>query len=240
VFTNTVPVDSYRGAGRPEATYVLERLIDHAAACLGIDPVELRARNLPEAQGESLTSVTGLVIEGGRFLYNQRRCLELADRAGFAERRRGSSKRGLLRGFGFANYLEANGGLAVAKMIEPDHLPVESVFMTFGANGSLEIVVGTQSTGQDHATAMVAHAARMLGLPPERVVVRQGDSDALGRGGGTGGSKSLLTSSVALEQGLSDVVARGGAGSWLVSGQGIHRSFSSTPGCFPCPAPTGL
>ena len=209
VFTNTVPVDAYRGAGRPEATYVLERLIDRAARQLGIDPAELRARNLPATCTESLTSVTGLVINGGRFLDNQRRCLEEADRDGFAARKADGAARGKLRGFGFANYLESNGGLAVAKMIEPDKRPVEAAAMKFGTDGSLEITLGTQSNGQDHATPIILHAADSFGLAPARIVVSQGDTRALGRGGGTGGSKSLLTSSVALEQAVTDVIARG-------------------------------
>ena len=115
----------------------------------------------------------------------------------------------MLRGFGFANYLESNGGLAVAHMIEPDKLPVEEVRLAFGADGSLDMVVGTQSTGQDHAAPLVRHAAAVFGLAPQRISVRQGDTAALDRGGGTGGSKSLLTSSRALEQAVIDVIERG-------------------------------
>jgi aerobic carbon-monoxide dehydrogenase large subunit len=210
-FTNTVPVDAYRGAGRPEATYVLERIIDRAAGELGLDPADLRARNLPDAQSESLTAVTGLVIDGGQFLDNQRKCLEAADRAGLPTRRAESEARGKLRGFGFANYLEANGGLAVAHLIEPDKLPIESLRLTFDADGTLDMVVGTQSTGQDHARPLVHHAARAFGLSPDAIILRQGDTDLLSRGGGTGGSKSLLTASVALEQAIADVIARGRA-----------------------------
>lgn len=235
VFTNTVPVDAYRGAGRPEAIYVLERLIDRAARQLGIDPAVLRARNLPATFTENLTSVTGLVIGGGRFLDNQHRCLEEADRDGFAARKSESAVRGKLRGFGFANYLESNGGLAVAKMIEPDKLPVEAATMKFGADGWLEITLGTQSNGQDHATPMILHAADSFGLDPARIVVRQGDTRALGRGGGTGGSKSLLTSSVALGQAVADVTARGRdrlAQLWSVAPETIlfEQGLFSLPG----------
>jgi carbon-monoxide dehydrogenase large subunit len=209
MLTNTVPVDAYRGAGRPEAIYVLERLIDRAARDLGIDSAELRARNMPDTCSESMTSVTGLVIDGGRFLHNQLRCLTEADRNGFALRKSESAARGMLRGFGFANYLESNGGLGVARMIEPDKLPIEGAAVRFGADGFLEITLGTQSGGQDHASPMIIHAAESLGLAPERIAVTQGDTQALGRGGGTGGSKSLLTSSVAIEQAVRDVIARG-------------------------------
>jgi len=211
IFTNTVPLDAYRGAGRPEAIYVLERLIDGAAMEIGIDRAELRARNLPEPQAETITSVTGLAIDGGQFLDNQRRCLDAADRAGFEARRVDSAAHGKLRGFGFANYLEANGGLAVARMIEPDKEPVEAARLIFGPNGALDMIIGTQSNGQDHALPLVHHAAAALGLAPGKITVRQGDSAALGRGGGTGGSKSLLTSSRALEQAILDVTARGRA-----------------------------
>jgi hypothetical protein len=123
--------------------------------------VELRARNLPESQTATRTSVTGLMVDGGRFLDNQKRCLVAADRAGFAGRKADSVRRGLLRGFGFANYLESNG---------------------------------------------------CFGLAAESVTVCQGDTDELTRGGGTGGSKSLLTSSVAIEQAVKDAIARGPCG----------------------------
>jgi aerobic carbon-monoxide dehydrogenase large subunit len=209
IFTNTVPLDAYRGAGRPEAIYLLERLIDCAAIEIGIDRAELRARNLPEPQAETVTSVTGLAIDGGQFLDNQRRCLDVADRAGFEARRVDSAARGKLRGFGFANYLEANGGLAVARMIEPDKQPVEAARLIFGPDGALEMIIGTQSNGQDHALPLVRHASATLALAPGKITVRQGDTSMLGRGGGTGGSKSLLTSSRALEQAILDVAARG-------------------------------
>ena len=208
VFTNKVPVDAFRGAGRPEATYVLERLIHHAAAVLGIDPAELRARNLPGTQTADLTTVTGLVVAGGRFLDNQHRCLDIADRRGFPARRVASARRGLLRGFGFANYLEANGGLQVADAVKAGSLPIESAALHFGTDGTLDVVVGTQSSGQDHARPIALQAAAALGLDPDTVAVREGDSSALVTGSGTGGSKSLLTASVAVEQAVTDAVAR--------------------------------
>ena len=96
-------------------------------------------------------------------------------------------------------------------MIEEDRLPVEGARLTFSQNGGLDIVVGTQSTGQDHALPLVRHAALSFGLPPEKIAVRQGDTTALSRGGGTGGSKSLLTSSVALQQAITDAIGRGRA-----------------------------
>lgn len=224
VFTNTPPVDAFRGAGRPEATYVLERLIDRAATVIGFDPAELRALNLPRSPITPFAVATGLVIGGGRFLDNQSRCLEVADRVGFAKRRDDSALRGRLRGFGFANYLEDNGGTAVAKKISPGGFPLESAALTFGVDGSLDIVIGTQSTGQDHALPMVLYAASHLGLESEKIRIREGDSKALSVGGGTGGSKSLLTSSVALDAAIADVVAKGRkflAQNWTIEPTGI-------------------
>jgi len=210
VFTNTVPLDAYRGSGRPEATYVLERVIDHAARQIGMDHAELRARNLLEPTRSAVTMVTGLEVDGGQFLDNQRRCLAQADYAGFPARRAESACRGRLRGFGFANYLEANGGLATARIMD-ETLPQESASVRFLANGHVHVVVGTQSTGQDHARPVVELLARGLGLDPAAVTVGEGDTAALPVSGGTGGSKSLLTSSAAAEQAVHDVIAKGRA-----------------------------
>jgi aerobic carbon-monoxide dehydrogenase large subunit len=208
IFTNKVPVDAYRGAGRPEATYVLERLIDRAAAELKIDPAELRARNLPASATTPFTGVTGLPIDGGRFLDNQRLCLDRADRAGFAERRAEAATRGRLRGFGFANYLEANGGLQVAAAIAPGSFPHECAAMKFGSDGTATVTIGTQSSGQNHARPVALYVSRKLGFAPKAIVVREGDSDALSVGGGTGGSKSTLTSSVAIKRAVDIVIAK--------------------------------
>jgi aerobic carbon-monoxide dehydrogenase large subunit len=235
VFTNKVPMDAYRGAGRPEATYVLERLIDHAAAVLHIDPAELRARNLPSTQSGTLMTTAGLAVDGGRFLDNQRRCLEEADRAGFAERRTGAEKRGRIRGFGFANYLEANGGLQVSQAIEPGSVPNECVALNFGADASATITIGTQSAGQDHANPMVLYVSRQLGLEPSSISVREGDSLALPIGSGTGGSKSTLVNSVAIKQAVADAIAKGRllvARQWSVEREAIRfeHGVYSLPG----------
>ncbi len=211
VFTNKVPLDAYRGAGRPEATYVLERLIDRAASVLNIDPAELRARNLPETQTEMLTTVAGLAVAGGRFLNNQRLCLERADRAGFAQRRAKAETRGRMRGFGFANYLEANGGLQVAEAIQPGSAVQECVGLRLGADGSAVATVGTQSGGQNHAEPIALYVSRELGLDRALISVREGDSAALPSGSGTGGSKSTLVNSVAVRQAVADAVAKGSA-----------------------------
>ena len=250
IFTNKVPMDAYRGAGRPEATYVLERLIDRAAAVLNIEPAELRSRNLPGTQRGTLTTVAGLAVDGGRFLDNQRRCLEQADRAGFAQRQAEAAKRGRMRGFGFANYLEANGGLQVAAAIKPGSVVNECAKLTFGADASATVTIGTQSGGQDHANPMVLYVARELGLKPSSISVREGDSAALPLGSGTGGSKSTLVNSVAIKQAVADVVAKGSAllarewrvdrgairfeqGMYSVAGSNLTASFAELFARFP-------
>jgi carbon-monoxide dehydrogenase large subunit len=208
IFTNKVPVDAFRGAGRPEANYVLERLIDRAAVELKIDPAELRAGNLPDSQTAPFTAVTGLRVDRGRFLDNQRRCLERADRAGFARRRAEAGARGRLRGFGFANYLEANGGLQVAAAIATGGLPHECAALKFGSGGTAAVTIGTESSGQNHAVPVARYVSETLGLAPEAITVLEGDSDALPIGGGTGGSKSTLTTSVAIKQAVDIVLAK--------------------------------
>jgi carbon-monoxide dehydrogenase large subunit len=224
VFTNKVPIDAYRGAGRPEATYVLERLIDRAAAVLNIDPADLRARNLPETQHGPITTVTGLAVDGGRFLDNQRICLQRADRAGFVQRRAEAENRGRIRGLGFANYLEANGGLQVSAAIQPGSVPHSWADLTFGAGASATVTIGTQSGGQDHTRPMVLYVARELGLNPSSITVREGDSASLTNGSGTGGSKSTLINSVAIKRVIANIIAKGAtlaAKQWRVSGESV-------------------
>jgi carbon-monoxide dehydrogenase large subunit len=254
-------MDAYRGAGRPEATYVLERLIDRAAAVLNIDPAELRARNLPDAQNATLTTVTGLAIDGGRFLDNQRRCLERAGRAGFAQRRADAERRGSIRGFGFANYLEANGGLQVSEAIQAGSVPQECVALRFGADASAVVTIGTQSAGQDHADPIVRYIAQKLGLNAASISVREGDSVSLPLGSGTGGSKSTLVNSVAIRKAVADAIARGSAvlaklwsvdpaairfekGTYSVAGSQLSASFaalaSRVPGALDTVAEAGL
>ena len=128
----------------------------------------------------------------------------MADLAGFSARRVASEAAGKLRGFGFANYVEANGGPGVAKLIDAAGVPVESAGIHFGADGGVTVAICTQSTGQDHAGPVVDVVARTLAIEPIRITVTEGDTAALRLGGGTGGSKSLLTSTAAVMQMLCD------------------------------------
>jgi carbon-monoxide dehydrogenase large subunit len=180
VYTNTVPVDAYRGAGRPEAAYVIERLVDHVAREVGIAPDSLRRRNFIKPGAMPYQSATGQNYDSGNFAAHLKRAQELADWSGFAKRLRLSKKAGRLRGIGLSTYIEAcgNAGSETATLkLEPD--------------GSVTLLIGSQSTGQGHATAYAQLVADQLGLPPERVNMVQGDTDRINSGLGTGGSSSI-------------------------------------------------
>jgi carbon-monoxide dehydrogenase large subunit len=180
VYTNTVPVDAYRGAGRPEAAYVIERLVDYAAREVGVAPDALRRRNFVKSGAFPYQSATGQNYDSGDFAAHLKRAQELADWSGFAKRLRLSKKAGRLRGIGLSTYIEAcgNAGAETATLkLEPD--------------GSATVLIGSQSTGQGHATAYAQLIADHLGLPPERVNMVQGDTDRITSGLGTGGSSSI-------------------------------------------------
>lgn len=207
-FTNTTPIDSYRGTGRPEATYVLERLIDQAAFELGIDRAALRERNMRPASDTPVVLSTGQAVDGGRFLDNQRICLQAAEYAGFSDRRRESEARRKLRGFGFGNYIESNGSFGVAERIDHGSLPTESAAIRFGADGRVVIYVGTQSSGQEHASPLINLLSQTFGTDPAKIVVQQGDTEAVRFGGGTGGSKSTLTNVAAVGKAIKQIQAQ--------------------------------
>ncbi|QTL03690.1 xanthine dehydrogenase family protein molybdopterin-binding subunit [Aquabacter sp. L1I39] len=180
IYTHTVPVDAYRGAGRPEAAYVIERLVDAAARQIGLPPEELRRRNFIAPSAMPYATATGRLYDSGEFDGHMTRALERADHAGFAARAEASKARGLLRGFGFATYIEACGG----------GLP-EPAFLRLDKDGAFTLRIGSQSSGQGHKTAYAHLAAAHLKVPLDRVRVLQGDTDDTAEGHGTGGSRSI-------------------------------------------------
>src|SRR6266403_4270078 len=198
VFTNTVPVDAYRGAGRPEAAYALERLIDVAARRLGVASDELRRRNFIRPTAMPHTTPLGLVYDSGDFGRNMQVALAAADAAGFAARRAEARARGRYRGLGHAVYIEQSG-------FPPD----EFAELRFDPSGSLTILMGTQSSGQGHHTAYTQLAAERLGIAPEKIRVLQGDTAAISFGRGTGGSRSIPVGGAALAQAADKLIAKG-------------------------------
>lgn len=180
VFTNTTQVDAYRGAGRPEAIYALERMIDYAARELGVDAWELRRRNFIPSGAFPYTSATSEVYDVGDFHKVLSRVEVECDRAGFARRKADSESKGKLRGHGLCFYTESILGD-----------PSEAAKVEFNADGTVSIYVGTQSNGQGHETVYAQFLSDQTGIPADVINVVQGDSDRIASGGGTGGSRSV-------------------------------------------------
>ncbi len=179
-FTNTLPVDAYRGAGRPEAAYLIERLVDVAAHDLGVPAEALRRKNFIKPKAMPYTTPTGKVYDSGDFAGHMGRAQDIIDWKGFGRRASSSKKAHKLRGIGLATYIEACGSNG------PDAATVQ-----LGRDGNITVLAGSQSSGQGHQTAYAQLVAEHLDVPPERVTVIQGDTDRIATGAGTGGSSSI-------------------------------------------------
>jgi carbon-monoxide dehydrogenase large subunit len=189
VFTNTVPVDAYRGAGRPEAIYLVERTVDAAARQLNIHPAELRRRNFIGTEEMPYNTTIGATYDTGDFARNLEDALKLANHEGFAARRTKSNSRGRLRGLGIAHYIEncGSGFDETGRMrVDPD--------------GSVVFTIGTQDNGQGHQTSYGQIIADRLGIDIGRIRVIQGDTDQVSSGAGTGGSRSLPIGGVSCDR----------------------------------------
>lgn len=195
--SHTTPITAYRGAGKPEYGYIVERLVDEAARRLAIDPAELRRRNMVRPEEMPWRTPTGLVYDSGDFAGNLDTALELADRKGFAERRRASESSGRLRGFGFASYTE------------PDGYKDGRVTMRFDEEGLLTVTLTASSNGQGFATTFSQIAAEQLGLPVDAIRVLTGDSDLVGRGSGAGGSRVTTVAGAAMVRASERIVEKG-------------------------------
>jgi aerobic carbon-monoxide dehydrogenase large subunit len=198
VFTNTTPVGAYRGAGRPEANYYMERLVDTAAREMGIDHVELRRRNHIPPEAMPYKAPNGTTYDSGEFTNLLNKAVTLADWDGFPARREESRARGKLRGRGISDYLELTG--------PPGR---EMGGIRFEPNGDVTIITGTLDYGQGHWSPFAQVLATRLGIPFQRIRLIQGDSDELIAGGGTGGSKSMIVSGNAIVGAAEKVVEAG-------------------------------
>ncbi|WP_416896838.1 MAG: xanthine dehydrogenase family protein molybdopterin-binding subunit [Minwuia sp.] len=186
-FTNTVPTDAYRGAGRPEACYLLERAIEQAAADLGVDAIELRRKNLIQPAKLPYQAALGHVIDSGGFETVLDRAIAQSDKGGFAKRKAASEAAGRLRGYGLAYYLEATLGV-----------PTEYARLDFDEDGFVTVSVGTQSNGQSHETTFAQIVRQRLGVSFEKVRFRQSDTANTPIGHGHGGSRSLQVAGSAI------------------------------------------
>jgi len=198
VLTNTPHVSAYRGAGRPEGAYNMERMLDFAAAELGIDRFQLRKRNFIRAREMPFNAASGNVYDSGDFPGLFEAALEAADVTGFKQRKRESRKAGRLRGLGVGCYVETTASGTA-----------EMGGIRFNDDGTVTIITGTLDYGQGHAAAFAQVLTQKLGVPFERIKLVQGDSDRLVTGGGTGGSRSAMLSGTAIMQASDKVIAQG-------------------------------
>ena len=198
VFTNTGHVSAYRGAGRPEGNYYVERALDVAAMELGLDRIDLRKRNMIRKSDLPFQAASGMNYDSGDFLGVLKQALAMADYAGFNKRKRESKRAGKLRGIGVGCYLEVTAG--GGKELGAIH---------FEADGTVTIVTGTLDFGQGHATAYAQVLSDRLGVPFDRIYTVEGDSDRMAYGNGSGGSRSLMFAGAALTESSKIVIARG-------------------------------
>ncbi|MEK9722332.1 MAG: xanthine dehydrogenase family protein molybdopterin-binding subunit [Rhodospirillaceae bacterium] len=197
-FTNTAPLDPYRGAGRPEGSFQIERIVEKAARDLGFDPVELRRKNIMPKASLPLKTSMGLDVDCGDFPTVFEKTLAMSDRAGFAARVAASAAKGRLRGFAIAPYLECTGGMAQ-----------EHAVITFNEDGAAHLAVGSHSTGMGHETALRQILAAQLGLDMDRIGFTQADTEATPIGGGHGGSRGMEVGGNAVGQTVGEIVSKG-------------------------------
>ncbi len=198
VYTNTMPTQAYRSSGRPEVTFAIERLIDVAAERLGIDRVELRRKNLIRPEAMPYRNAVGMRYDSGRYEENMNRAMAIADWKGFPQRRRAAAKRGRLRGRGLANYVESSIGA-----------PNEQARIAVRPQGRVDVVIGTQPSGQGHETSFAQVVSDLLRVPVECVSIILGDTDVVKAGGGSHSGRSMRHAATVFSKALPALVAKG-------------------------------
>ncbi len=210
VFTNTAPVDAYRGAGRPEATYSIERVIDKAARELGIDPIAIRRKNFVKPDQYPFTSAAGLEYDSGNYDALMDTLEKHIDRDGFAARRKASEARGMLRGLGLNAYIEACG-IAPSNLVGVLGSRVglyDAATVRVNATGNLSVMVGAHSHGQGHETVFPQIVGEMLGIDPASIDIVHGDTSKIPFGMGTYGSRSLAVCGSAMVRATEKIIAK--------------------------------
>src|SRR5215472_4447173 len=200
VLSNTSPTSPYRSAGRPEAMFAIERLVDLAAQALGRDRVALRRRNLVPPSAQPYANPLGMTYDSGHYKAAMERALALADWKGFAQRRREAKRRGVLRGIGLANYIEATSGA-----------PREYARITVQPAARIDVAVGTLSSGQGHETSFAQCVAEWLGAPVESIRLIQGDTDVVPVGGGSHSGRSMRMAGVVMGKASARIVEKASA-----------------------------
>ena len=198
VFTNTMPTNAYRSSGRPEVTFAIERLVDTAAEELGIDRVELRRKNLIRPEAMPYRNAVGMTYDSGRYLENMERAMEIADWKGFEQRRRAAAKDGKLLGRGLAYYVESSIGA-----------PNEQARITVQPQRRVDVVIGTQPSGQGHETSFAQVISDLLHVPLDSVKIIVGDTDVVQVGGGSHSGRSLRHAATLFTKALTELIAQG-------------------------------
>jgi carbon-monoxide dehydrogenase large subunit len=197
VFTNTMPTNAYRSSGRPEVTFAIERLIDLAAEELGIDRISLRRRNLVRPSAMPYTNAVGMTYDSGTYESNMDLAMRIADWDGFKERKRAAKKRGKLLGRGLSNYVESSIGS-----------PKERAEITVRPEGHVDVVIGTQPSGQGHETSFAQVAADLLAVPVDSVNIIMGDTDIVSVGGGSHSGRSMRHAGAIISKAAVELIAK--------------------------------
>jgi carbon-monoxide dehydrogenase large subunit len=215
VYTNTMPTNAYRSSGRPEVTFAIERLIDIAAARFGFDRIALRRKNLIKPQAMPYRNAVGMTYDSGRYQENMDWAMEIADWKGFETRRRAARKRGKLLGRGLANYVESSIGA-----------PNEQARITVRPEGRVDVVIGTQPSGQGHETSFAQVVSDLLHVRIETVAIILGDTDVVKVGGGSHSGRSMRHAATVFSKAAADLVARGKRVAALILGSPDRIEFT--------------
>ena len=195
VFTNTMPTNAYRSSGRPEVTFALERLIDIAAMELGFDRIELRRKNLVRPESMPYTNAVGMTYDSGQYEANMDLAMRVADWDGFEARRRNAAERGKLLGRGLSNYVESSIGS-----------PKERAEIAVTADGLINVVIGTQPSGQGHETSFAQVVSDLLGVPVASVNIITGDTDIVSAGGGSHSGRSMRHAATVMSKAANELI----------------------------------
>jgi carbon-monoxide dehydrogenase large subunit len=216
VFTNTMPTNAYRSSGRPEVTFAIERLVDTAAAQLGVDRIQLRRKNLVPPKAMPYRNSVGMLYDSGRYQENMDWAMDIADWKGFAARRREAKRRGKLLGRGLANYVESSIGA-----------PREQARIKVQPEGRVDVVIGTQPSGQGHETSFAQVISDLLHVPADSVRIILGDTDVVKVGGGSHSGRSMRHAATVFSKAAVDLIAKGKAIAAVVMGAAADSvSFS--------------
>src|SRR5712672_903054 len=212
VFTNTMPTNAYRSSGRPEVTFAIERLMDKAAEQLGIDRIRLRRKNLIRPKAMPYRNAVGMLYDSGTYEANMDLAMKIADVEGFKKRKREAKKRGKLLGLGMANYVESSIGA-----------PKERTEITVRPNGVVDVVIGTQPSGQGHETSFAQVVAELIAVPVQCINIIIGDTDIVSVGGGSHSGRSMRHAATVIAKGVPELIAKGKQITALVLGAPVDK-----------------